>query len=105
MKKLALLAAMTMVGMSTTGWAQKATVPLNNFDSGNAIMMNITPCGRGVPAPLNKNIHVELWGSPSALQLQPVVPATGGSPVIPLSAVDGFFDAGVGVVPGVTAGA
>jgi len=107
MKKLALLAAMTLMGMSASCWAAvNATVLLNNFDSNNPIMY-IAPGGSapGVAGPLSANINVQLLGGPSAGQLQPVVIAGSTTSVIPLSAVDGFFDGGVGVVPGVTAGA
>jgi len=105
MKKLALLATITLMGVSATCFSQVATVNLNNFDSNNAIMYMATPNSPAVAAPLNLNINVELLGGPSATQLQPVTPSGGGSAVIPLSAVAGFFDGGVGVVPGVTAGA
>ena len=105
MKKLALLAAMTLMGMSASCWAAvNATVLLNNFDSNNPILYSATG-GPGVAGPLSKNINVQLLGGPSASQLQPVVIAGSTTSIIPLSAVDGFFDGGVGVVPGVTAGA
>jgi len=105
MKKLALLAAMTLMGMSASCWAAvNATVLLNNFDSNNPILYSASG-GPGVPGPLSQNINVQLLGGPAAGQLQPVVIAGSTTSIIPLSAVDGFFDGGVGVVPGVTAGA
>jgi len=93
------------MGVSATCFSQVATVNLNNFDSNNSIMYMASAGSPAVAGPLNLNINVELLGGPSATQLQPVVPSSGGSAVIPLSAVAGFFDGGVGVVPGVTAGA
>jgi len=106
MKKLALLAAITLMGVRCFA-AAEATVPLNNFDANNAIMYMATPTSTSVPAPLTLNINVELLGGPSATQLQPVTPTGGGSAVIPIAAsqVPGFFDGGVGVVPGVAGGA
>jgi hypothetical protein len=106
MKKLALLAAITLMGMSASCWAAvNATVSLNNFDSNVPVMYMATPTSTAVAGPLTANINVQLLGGPSAAQLQPVVIAGTTTSVIPLSAVDGFFDGGVGVVPGVTAGA
>jgi len=104
MKKLALLAALTLMGLSARCFAAaEATVLLNNFDSNNAILF--MSGGSAVPGPLTANINVQLLGGPSATQLQPVIPTGGGNGVIPLSALAGFFDGGVGVVPGVAASA
>jgi len=111
MKKLALLAALTLMGMSANCFAAaEATVTLNNFDSNIPVLYVASAGGTAVAAPGSANINVQLMGGPSATQLQPVVPSGGGSAVIPVAGtaaggVAGFFDGGVGVVPGVAANA
>lgn len=109
MKKLALLAAtITLMGISANCFAAaEATVLLNNFDSGNTILFLATgSTGAGKDATAANGVSVQLMGGPSATQLQPVVPTTGGSAVIPVAGAAaggaaGYFDGGVGVVPGV----
>lgn len=79
-----------------------ATVALNNYDAHMAIYL---ADGRML-APANGSVYVELLGGPSADQLSPVV-STMGVTISTISANDkpGFFDYGVGVVPGVADGA
>jgi len=102
MKKLALLAAITLMGMSASCWAAvNATVLLNNYDSNIPVLYMATPTSTAVPA--GANVSVTLMGGPSAGQLQPVVVAGTTKSVIALDGA-GFFDGGVGSVPGVTAG-
>ncbi len=109
MKKLALLAAtITLMGISANCFAAaEATVLLNNFDSNNAILF-ATGGGAGAAATAANGVSVQLLGGPSATQLQPVIPTGGGNGVIPVAGaaaggLAGFFDGGVGVVPGVAA--
>jgi len=105
MKKLALLAAITLMGMSASCWAAvNATVLLNNYDSNIPILYMATPTSTAVPAPVSANVNIQLLGGPDAAHLLPVVVAGGTTSIIPVDGV-GFFDGGVGVVPGVTAGA
>ncbi len=102
MKKL--LALVIIVSISAECLAQKATVLLNNFDSDNAVLYTLYHFGPpGLLAP--SNMSVELFGGPSAAQMQPVTIAGSTTSIIPMSTVPGFFDGGVGVVPGVTPGA
>ncbi len=112
MKKLALLAAtITLMGTAASCFAAvNATVLLNNFDANNAIMYLATGSSSAVAAPGSANVNVQLLGGPSATQLLPVIPTTGGNGVIPVAGaaaggLAGFFDGGVGVVPGVAANA
>lgn len=100
MKQPALLAALTLMGLSGTLWGA-ATVLLNNYDSNNAILSWAFPAGGPVPVPTDRNAFVQLLGGPSATQLLPVTVAGGTASVFPIAIVPGFFDAGVGVVPGV----
>ncbi len=104
MKKLLFFVAVGLI--SADCLAQKATVLLNNFDANNAILFLANPVtGSPPPVPAPGNVSVELVGGPSVTQLQPVTIAGSTTSVIPMSTVPGFFDGGVGVVPGVTAGA
>lgn len=108
MKKLALLAAtITLMGISANCFAAaEATVLLNNFDSNNAIMFVSSAGGAAVAAPGSANISVQLLGGAAAGSLAPVIPTGGGNGIIPVAGaaaggLAGFFDGGVGVVPGV----
>ena len=99
MKTLAILAVLT--ALSFSAWAQKATVMLNNYDANKPIYyLNL-----GTLAPVNHGFYVQLLAGPPGSSLVPVVPTNGGDGVIPIAGVDGYFDAGVGVVPGVLPGA
>lgn len=89
----------------SAAFAQQATVTLNNYDSNVQIMYVASAGTAAVPAPLTANINVQLMGGPSATQLQPVTLAGTTTSLIPVSGAAGYFDGGVGVVPGVTAGA
>ncbi len=79
-----------------------ATVALNNYDSQMAIYL---ADGRTL-APADGSVYVELLGGPSVEELSPVV-STMGTATYALNANErpGFFDYGVGVVPGVADGA
>jgi len=98
MKKLAILAALTLMSLSATCLAQKATVNLNNFDSNMAITLN------GAPVGIDQNIFVQVLGGTSATSMSPLAATDGTTKVFPINQVPGFFDGGVGVVPGVAAG-
>lgn len=107
MKKLAILAALTLMGTAATSFAQQATVTLNNYDS-NIPIMFMGSSGTAAAATGANNVFVQLLGGPSASQLQPVTIAGQTGSVIAVgggSDVAGFFDAGFGVVPGVAANA
>jgi len=107
MKKLALIAALTLMGTAAT-FAQSATVTLNNYDSNIPVLFVGSGGGAGAPATAANNVYVQLLGGPSATQLQPVTIAGLTTSVIAVgqgSDLAGFFDGGVGVVPGVIAGA
>jgi len=94
MKKLAVLAALTL--MSLPVLADVGVVNLNNYDSNFPIM--------GIPS--GQTAYVQLLGSAPGGTLAPVVSTTDGTssvfPVTDVSAAGGFFDAGVGIVPGLT---
>jgi len=92
MKKLAVLAALTLMSLSATCFAQKAVVNLNNWDVDKAI--------QGIPA--GQTAYVQLLGGASASALAPVVSTASGQSVFQVDP-DGHFDAGVGIVPGLTA--
>ncbi len=79
-----------------------ATVLLNNYDSHMAIYL----ADGTTLAPANGSVYVELLGGPSADQLSPIL-STMGIATCTISANDepGFFDNGVGVIPGVADGA
>lgn len=104
MKKTVLLSAIAMIGISAQCLAQKATVLLNNYDANYAILYQFNWFAPREAAPLNRNVNVQILGGPSAQQLEPVTIAGTTTSLIPISLIPGFFDAGVGVVPGVTAG-
>lgn len=91
MKKLAVLAALTV--MSLSAWAQVATVALNNFDADKPIFAI-----GGAPAPVNQDYYVQLLGGPVGGPLTPV-----GDGIL-IADFPGYFDGGVGVVPGVAPG-
>jgi MYXO-CTERM domain-containing protein len=103
MKRPVLIAAIFVTSISIHCRAQEATVRLNNIDSNIPIMYMASPVSIAQPAP--QTVSVQLLGGPSASQLQPVTIAGSTVSVIPISSTPGFFDGGVGVVPGVTAGA
>jgi len=98
MKKLALLAAVTMVSLSVL--ADKATVSLNNFDANVPIYY----LKSGTLAPTGQNIFVQVWGGPVGGTLNPLVDSAGAAITIAMGAGGsgaGWFDVGAGVVPGV----
>jgi hypothetical protein len=101
MKKLAILAALTLMSLSATCLAQKATVALNNFDSNMPILIG------GNPAKNADNVYVQLLGGTAgSVPTTPVVSTTGQTVFqVDLNAAPGFFDAGIGVVPGLAANA
>lgn len=96
MKKLAVLAALTIMSLSV--FAQKAVVNLNNWDVDKPIFFK----SQGGAIPAGTTVYAELLGGTVGGTLAPVVPTSGGSSVITVDP-DGHFDAGVGVVPGLTA--
>lgn len=105
MKRTALLAALMLMALPSSTWGA-ATVLLNNYDSNvPALYQHFTyPWSWDaslVPAPLNQNFYVVLLGGPTCALLQPVTIAGTTTFIIPIADVPGFFDAGVGVVPGV----
>jgi len=86
MKKLAVLAALTIMSLSV--FAQKAVVANNNYDANTFITG-----GSGT-------IYVQLMGAAAGGTLAPVADQAGVS----IFTVDaGQYDAGVGIVPGMTA--
>ena len=76
------------------GYAQQATVSLNNFDLNNPIRDQF---GKLAPAGLT---HIQLLAGDNPYQLEPVLIAGTTTSIMSL-VIDGFFDAGVGVIPGV----
>lgn len=94
MKKLVILAAL-MMGL-TAAYAQKATVTFNNYDADKAIFVGSVGTLAGT------DVMWQLLGDG-----QGVVEAVAGATqsVFPVSADAGYFDLGVGVVPGAVAGA
>lgn len=80
-----------------------ATVGLNNYDSHMAIYL---ADGRTL-APADNSVYVELLGGPSAGQLGPVMRPDASTGIFTIGPSDrpGFFDNGVGLVPGVADGA
>jgi hypothetical protein len=95
MKKLALLAALAIMG--TVAWAQQVSiVQLNNFDPDRPIFFQNT----GTLATPAQNVTIQLLGGPVGGTLAPVATQQGANSFTLLA--DGYFDAGFGVVPGVT---
>jgi hypothetical protein len=74
----------------------RATVSLNNYDANKAIYIQNSLEGRAPVA----GVFVELLGGPDAEHLSLVVAAGSGQSRFTLSE-PGFFDAGVGIIPGV----
>jgi len=106
MKKLAILAALTLLSFSVK--AQTATVNLNNFDAngGNGVPIYLLTSGTLAPT---TGIFVQILGGPvggavapvtdkNGVAIPPILMGTGGAGA-------GYFDAGVGIIPGVTGGA
>jgi hypothetical protein len=83
-----------LVQMTLLACAQQATVSLNNFDLNNPIRDQF---GRLAPAELT---HIQLLAGDNPYQLEPVLIAGTTTSIISL-VIDGYFDAGVGVIPGV----
>jgi len=94
MKKLAVLAALTI--MSLSAFAQKAVVANNNWDSEKPIFYQTA--GGALPT---QDVFVQLLGGATGSTLAPVADQSGATifKVDP----DGHYDAGVGIVPGLTA--
>lgn len=90
MKKLAVLAALTL--MSLPVLADVGVVNLNNWDNDFPIL--------GIPA--GQTAYVQLLGGASGSALAPVVSTTDKATSIFAVDPDGHFDAGVGIVPGLT---
>jgi hypothetical protein len=102
MKKLALLAALALMGSAAFAAAPVATVSLNNFDPDRPIFY----LAAGTSAPFNKGINVQVWGGPVGGTLAALKTPTGADTFPILDGAAGYFDAGsVGIVPGVAAGA
>jgi len=106
MKKLAILAALTMLSFSVK--ADKATVNLNNFDAngGNGVPIYLVTSGTLAPT---AGVFVQILGGPSGGEQSAVQDKTGAA-IAPWAmgtggAGAGFFDNGVGIVPGVADGA
>lgn len=100
MKKLALLAALAIMGTAAWAAAPVATVSLNNFDPDRPIFY----LAQGTMASANINFQI-LGGAPGSALVPIKTPA--GQDTFQLLGTDapGYFDAGtVGIVPGVAAG-
>jgi len=86
--------------MGTAAWAQQVSVvALNNFGPPDSPIYYLTS---GTAAPSNKGITVQLLGGPVGGTLAPVVSTDGKSTGTILDGADGYFDYGLGIVPGVT---
>ena len=96
MKKLVILAA--LMTMSVSSWAAVGTVALNNFDSDKPVFAI-----GGAPVPVNQDYFVQLLGGPVGGTLGAVVPTGGGTGVLSFTDFAGYFDGGVGIVPGAAA--
>jgi hypothetical protein len=95
MKKLALLAALAIMG--STAWAQVVSiVQLNNFDPDRPIFSQ----SAGTLATPAQNVTIQLLGGPVGGTLAPVATQQGANTFTLLA--DGYFDGGIGIVPGVT---
>jgi hypothetical protein len=91
MKKLVIIAAL-MMGL-TAAYAQKATVLLNNYDADKPIFAGAVGTLAGT------DVMWQLLGNGA-----PVTETGSGTSIFPVSVDAGYFDVGVGVVAGVTAG-
>lgn len=95
MKKLALLAALAIMGSSA--WAQVVSiVNLNNFDPDRPIFFQ----SAGNLATPAQNVTIQILGGPVGGPLAPVATQQGANTFTLLA--DGYFDGGIGIVPGVT---
>jgi len=104
MKKLAILAALTMLSFSVK--ADVGTVNLNNFDAngGNGVPIYLVTSGTLAPT---AGVFVQILGGPVG-GAQAAVQDKTGAAIAPFAmgtggAGAGYFDDGVGVVPGVAA--
>jgi len=102
MKKLAILAALTILSFSVK--ADKATVNLNNFDAngGNGVPIYLLTSGTLAPT---AGVFVQILGGPVGGAQAPIQDKTGAA-IAPFAmgtggAGAGYFDNGVGIVPGV----
>jgi len=102
MKKiLSVLAALVIVGGSVTAFgATQAGIKLNNYDSNNGNGSPIFYLTSGTLA--GPGCFVQVLGGADANSMTPVT--VGTTSVFELTS-DGSFDAGIGIVSGVTAGA
>ena len=76
-----------------------SAVAFNNYDANHPVYYLETNRFAGT------GCYVEVLGGPDPAHLQPVLPLNAGlSPVLSLAEDEGWFDAGVGIVPGVEAG-
>jgi len=99
-KTIAVLASLAVLGGAAKCTAA-AVVNLNNYDANVPILYKATGSSTAVNAPA-ATTYVELLGGATGGALSPVtINATAGSIINPLGE-DGFFDNGVGVVPGLT---
>ncbi len=85
--------AAALLGWTSDSWAA-AAIALNNHDvnggSGAPVMFYSMPAGEG--------FFAEVYGGPNGSSLEPLI-GSNGSSVFGMN--NGFFDGGVGVVPGV----
>ncbi len=94
MKRLALLAAL-IIGSAASSFAAVGTVMLNNYDADKAVFLDTA----GTKAPMD-SVFFELLGNGALVQN-----TTDGSTKWSINAEAGYFDTGVGIVPGVAANA
>jgi hypothetical protein len=98
MKKLALLAALALMG--TVAWAQQVSiVNLNNFDPDRPIFFQ----NAGTAATMAQNVSIQVLAGPAGTALGPanIIKNTDGLDTFTLAA-DSYFDGGIGIIPGAT---
>ena len=98
MKKLALLAALALMG--TAAWAANSSiVQLNNFGPPDSPIYYLKS---GTAA--KSDINVQLLGGPVGGALSAVKNTTGQDTFQIIAGADGYFDGGIGIIPGVADG-
>jgi hypothetical protein len=102
MKKLAVLAAIAIMGIAASAQVS-SIVQLNNFGPPDSPIYYLTS---GTPSPATQGVMVQVLAGPVGGALAPIK-NTSGVDTFPINTagLDGYFDGGIGVIPGIaTAG-
>ena len=106
MKRLALVLLVAFHLGSVMVCGQKATINLNNIEADEPIVYQNQFTGQPpipAPVPVNQNFYVRLYGGTVGGSLTPIFNLNGES-VFAIDQRPGYFDGGIGIVPGIEPG-